>query len=404
MQCLYCEADLKNFRGLFDEDFCSREHREKYLASFRKAMAQFPDTESPIAPKPVLTQAPSSVASSEETVQSVFGDAPCAPEVQTVTVSYVAPEAAIEASQPPPSVEADFLKTTLTAASSSFSPGAIPNFSFAECNALTILHTPAAWCVAPEPETGMADFVEAVPTPSAATPWADTFPFQISPARFSPAEATHSGTISLEAAEVAFDETQATDEVITRQQVAPVTSAAIKPVVPCFFVAAETRSLPIADAIDPSLYALQLVSAPMSAAELPLAHEGFFPAFTASRAAMSEDEQTESTAPEIAPALVWTASPVTSTLSSPARSPEMMPPAFGIASTRPVAAPAQFNVPGLSLNAPRQADAVADISIPHQKPANPASQPHAHEPLRPTFGSSVRIKNWRLRINFAKPA
>jgi hypothetical protein len=381
VQCLYCEAELKNFRGLFDEDFCSREHREKYLASFRKALTQLPDAVSPVAPEVLFSEATTPAASSQETVQ-------------TVTVSNVASEAAIEASQPPPSVEADFLKTTLAAVSSSFSPGAIPNFSFAVCNALTIPGTPTNWCAAPELESGMADFVEAVPTPSAA-------------ARFSPADAAHSGTISLEPAEVAFDETQATAEVISRQQVAPVTSAAIKPVVPFFSVAAETKSLPIADAIDPTFYALQLVSAPACAAELPLAHEGFFPAFTASCAAMSEDEQPESdshTPSEIAPALVWIASPVTSTFSSPARSPEMMPPAFGIASARPVAAPAQFNVPGLSLNAPRQPDAVADISMPHQKPANSAAQPHAHEPLRPTFGSSVRIKNWRVRINFAKPA
>jgi hypothetical protein len=82
----------------------------------------------------------------------------------------------------------------------------------------------------------------------------------------------------------------------------------------------------------------------------------------------------------------------------------MMPPAFGIASARPVAAPAQFNVPSLSLNASTQRETIADIYMPHQTAANPAAQPHAHEPLRPTFGTSVRIKNWRLRINFAKPA
>jgi len=312
VECLYCEAPLKNFRGLFDEDFCSREHREKYLASFRKALTQFPDAESLVAPSPLFPETPLAAAS-QETVQSVVREGPINAEIQAVSASCLTSEAAMEASQAPPSKEADFLKTPLTAASCASSPGAIPNAASVACSA-------------------------------------------------------------------------------------------IKPVVPFFSGAAETKALPIAEAIDPTFYALQLVSAPVPAVEFPLAHEGFFPAFIASRAAMSADEQIESTPPEIAPALVFTTGPVNSTLSSPARSPEMMPPTFGIASARPVAAPAQFNVPSLSLNASTQRETIADISMPHQKAANPAAQPHAHEPLRPTFGTSVRIKNWRLRISFAKPA
>jgi hypothetical protein len=42
--------------------------------------------------------------------------------------------------------------------------------------------------------------------------------------------------------------------------------------------------------------------------------------------------------------------------------------------------------------------------IPQAPAANQAAEPHTHAPLRPWFGSSVRIKNWRLRITFAKPA
>lgn len=312
MECLYCEAPLKNFRGLFDEDFCSREHREKYLASFRKVLTQFPDAESSAAPPPLFPETPSA-APSQENIQSVACHAPGTPDVPTVTVSCLSAEAALQASQPPPSAKADFLKTPVVAASSSFSLGAISKAIFAACSA-------------------------------------------------------------------------------------------IKPVVPSSSGTADGESLPVAEAIEPTFYAPQLVSAPISAAEFPLAHEGFFPAFIPSRAAMSLDEQTESTPPEIGPALVFTAGPVTSTLSSPARSPEMMPATFDIASARPVAAPVQYNGPALSLNAFSQPDTIADISMPHQKAANPAAQPHAHEPLRPTFGSSVRIKNWRLRINFAKPA
>ena len=45
MQCLYCETQLKPFRGLFDEDFCCRDHREKYFSSFRKALNRLPALE-----------------------------------------------------------------------------------------------------------------------------------------------------------------------------------------------------------------------------------------------------------------------------------------------------------------------------------------------------------------------
>ncbi|MCU1275994.1 MAG: hypothetical protein JWO48_3425 [Bryobacterales bacterium] len=246
VECLYCEAPLKNFRGLFDEDFCSREHREKYLASFRKALTQLPDTKSPVAPEPLFPQPPPPPASSQETVQSVVRAAPRAPEVQTVTVSYLAaeptPEAplpSVAAAAPADPAAADFVQTPLAGASVSSPPCAIPNSAFAACNALSTPGTQSAWSAALEPESGMADFVEAIPTPSAATPWADTFLFHLSPARFSPAEAAH--PVSLQPVEVAYDETQATaEDVTTRQQPAPPISAAIKLVVPFFSVASET--------------------------------------------------------------------------------------------------------------------------------------------------------------------
>ena len=36
--------------------------------------------------------------------------------------------------------------------------------------------------------------------------------------------------------------------------------------------------------------------------------------------------------------------------------------------------------------------------------ADSSAVPHSHEPLKLTFGNLVKIKNWRLRITFAKPA
>src|SRR5206468_9943046 len=52
VQCLYCETELKPFRGLFDEDFCCREHRDKYFSSFRRGLNRLPELEiSPVAPE-----------------------------------------------------------------------------------------------------------------------------------------------------------------------------------------------------------------------------------------------------------------------------------------------------------------------------------------------------------------
>src|SRR5438046_7430100 len=43
VECLYCETELKPFRRLFDEDFCCREHRDKYFSSFRKGLNRLPE-------------------------------------------------------------------------------------------------------------------------------------------------------------------------------------------------------------------------------------------------------------------------------------------------------------------------------------------------------------------------
>ncbi len=45
MRCQYCGKNLWPLRGLFDEDFCSREHRQRYNERVRKALADLPKTE-----------------------------------------------------------------------------------------------------------------------------------------------------------------------------------------------------------------------------------------------------------------------------------------------------------------------------------------------------------------------
>ncbi len=45
MRCQYCGKNLWPLRGLFDEDFCSRDHRQRYHERVRKALEHLPRTE-----------------------------------------------------------------------------------------------------------------------------------------------------------------------------------------------------------------------------------------------------------------------------------------------------------------------------------------------------------------------
>ena len=45
MRCQYCGKNLWPLRGLFDEDFCSRDHRQRYHERVRKALEHLPKTE-----------------------------------------------------------------------------------------------------------------------------------------------------------------------------------------------------------------------------------------------------------------------------------------------------------------------------------------------------------------------
>src|SRR5579871_385821 len=45
LRCQYCGKNLWPLRGLFDEDFCSRDHRQRYHERVRKALEHLPKTE-----------------------------------------------------------------------------------------------------------------------------------------------------------------------------------------------------------------------------------------------------------------------------------------------------------------------------------------------------------------------
>src|SRR5262249_57397325 len=42
VRCQYCGKNLWPLRGLFDEDFCSRDHRQRYHERVRKALEHLP--------------------------------------------------------------------------------------------------------------------------------------------------------------------------------------------------------------------------------------------------------------------------------------------------------------------------------------------------------------------------
>src|SRR5690242_12256302 len=51
VRCQYCGKNLWPLRGLFDEDFCSRDHRQRYHERVRKALDHLPKSQA--TPRPV---------------------------------------------------------------------------------------------------------------------------------------------------------------------------------------------------------------------------------------------------------------------------------------------------------------------------------------------------------------
>ncbi len=145
--------------------------------------------------------------------------------------------------------------------------------------------------------------------------------------------------------------------------------------------------------------------------EMELVHVFYPPVLTPRQTMLPDEEGDEmiagdSSAPaEIAPARAMNSAPVDRPALLPTCAAEMMPPALEFSSAY-ASAPAQMSAPGLASTFEGQANLAPELmaDIPQAPAANQAAKPHAHAPLRHLFGSSVRIKNWRLRITFAKPA
>jgi hypothetical protein len=158
----------------------------------------------------------------------------------------------------------------------------------------------------------------------------------------------------------------------------------------------------LADAADLPLFCWELETMVAMAPPIALAHKCYAPVFAPTSESMQCDEAVHAmAAPEMAPALALRSDPVDQASSWPASPPVMLRPALQLSSA---GLPSRVSVPALFSNTEAQPSLAPEACISEGDAANPAAGPHSHEPVHPTFWSSARIKNWRLRITFAKPA
>ncbi len=476
MQCLYCDAELKPFRGLFDEDFCCRDHREKYFSSFRKAVNRLPVLDIPEFPtvttatqsvtqdstervpqdfierieepvfSPVLQeiQAEQEIRAEQETqvetVEPLFSEAlPATEESLPAAALTDIPTEAIEqplllakiTAEEPDAADvseeiegidlpvADFLHPALSAMAGALSARTSgPEALFASC-AIELPKTEMLWAAAVAIEERPAELLEPSQMTAVAALAAMPVALELSlegsvvaetaPGGLLPEAAGLAEPVELHAAFGYASLWNYTDPL-----------APEPPALTVFDFCPQDDGaalLPAAEFAELTLLCRQLVSAPIAAPAMMLAHEFDVPVFAPSCEIMASDEAREgaqdqmpsadSTAPaEIAPALVMSSAPIDRPALMPACAAEMMPPALQLSSARSPASPAELNVPGLASTIEAQPDLSPELmaDIPQAPAANQAAQPHTHAPLRALFGSSVKIKNWRLRITFAKPA
>jgi hypothetical protein len=315
VQCLYCEEELKAFRGLFDEDFCCREHRDKYIASFRKSLTRLPADLAEPDPEPGTRLAD-------------FREIEIRPA--PVPAAHRTPEA-----------------KTLVASGAVEIPASKPG----ACGSLAAEERPAA----------LVEMVHSAARASSAV---------------------------------------------------PLDQPAARPVGPRFEPAYDGSALlPTTEFAESALECRQLQSAPVAASEVAARHAFEFPLFQPSQGAMQLDPEPEPAADPVtidagelsAQSTAAGAGPASLSVPAPADCPQ---PFAACASGAPAGQPAQISVPALASGIGAQPGLAPEMvsGISHEQAANSVAAPHTHGALRPSFWSSVRIKNWKLRITFAKPA
>ena len=350
MQCLYCDAELKPFRGLFDEDFCCREHREKYFSSFRKSLTRLPFFEDALAGEARVPDTTSEELDSALVIAAAADVAPSEPPIANFLPMIAAPMQSTEIAR------------------------GVPPDPFFACAILELAQLPKiVWSAGPQMEDQPAELLDAVQTGAKSAIHPEPMPLCKTP---------------------------------------PVLSSLLA-------LAESLPAPPMAEAADFVLLCRQLVSAPAAAPELPLLQDCELPAFAVSRESMQSDEfqgaaidaenedlEDLRCAPaatmEMAPVLPMTSASTGCIPAQASYAAEMITPSLALRTAPsasatdslqvPAPAPWSTTVPALGPDSPRA------------ESQNIPAEPHAHEPLRPSFGASVRIKNWRLRITFAKPA
>lgn len=341
MQCLYCDAELKPFRGLFDEDFCSREHREKYFSSFRKAVGLWPQAADPPGAEDT-SRAPQiliEIVGSDGAAGTAGGE--CRP-------ASLEP-AAIQKGEPDPRI-AGFRETRVTPADGPCAPIASVA-TLGSAGAVQPEFT-ALWTAAPIAEERATMLVEA--------------------------QSGVGEVLTAPCAAITFS--------INRPVFHTPDLTGIEPP-PC---TAEAEIEPLCR---------QLASSPMAYEHWEFSTSAVMPEFIPSPEAMKLESDP---LPEagLAPAVTLETAPVDRPAAPPSVFAEMLAPALEI----------QQKVEGSS---PQAGSAVIEpLSLAPSMPAAPiaaqginsASDQRPAAPLNPSFGNTARIKNWRLRITFAKPA
>jgi hypothetical protein len=166
----------------------------------------------------------------------------------------------------------------------------------------------------------------------------------------------------------------------------------------------------VAEPIQLALLVQEIESAPLVFSDMALAPQIDTPAFQVSAVAMQLDEdlkraieppRTEAVRmaePEIARPAAMSAAPVSRAVSSTTFHPAATP-----ASVRPEA---HLNVPAMSSKTDLEPRLASEV-VPDIAPGAAGEQPPAadtSQPVQPAIENSARIKNWRLKITFAKPA
>lgn len=480
MQCLYCETELKPLRGLFDEDFCCKEHREKYFSSFRKGITLLPvldlpplkltqetnleDTGTDALADPVPERRIEAAVELPEPAIAMVAEE--VPHLQPEMVMAVAQEQADEQREPEPpretsrplleilakalepvaveervealaSVEAaleedpvqeavvtplsaDFLHLHIAPSGAADCYFMVEENSFSACNGPAIPDVEVFCDAAFDPEEYLAHLLVPADMASGASGRAAA-PEPPAPTALSPTFADWDyatpSVPALETGELIEDVEMFVPGAASREMLRfaggqPLAMPPASLSVPAFRgITADTAQPAVAEAVGFEIDSMQIESAPLMFWDMSPELAIHSPAFHVSAVAMQLDEELKRAIeppkkeavrmaePEIARPAAMSAAPVSHAVSGASFQPTIP--------TSPARPEAQLSVPAMSSKTDAAAPSVASEAVPDPPRGATAEQPpsaHSSEPVPPAIQNSVRIKNWRLKITFAKPA